>query len=157
MMVQILTPDEWRLFRKLRLAALAEAPSAFQTALADWQGDGDTEERWRARLTNVPFNAVAYFEGIPAGMVSGTVPEGGESELISFWVAPHARGRGVGIALIDAVATWARAAGAGRIALDVREDNHHARSLYERCGFVDRGRITGDARKPIERRMSLAL
>ena len=67
----MLTTDEWRLFRELRLEALREAPYAFGSTLESWQGDGDTEERWRDRLNNVPFNVIAYLEGVPAGIVSG--------------------------------------------------------------------------------------
>ena len=62
--LRVLTPDDWRTWRRLRLAALAEAPYAFGSRLADWQGDGDREERWRARL-GIPgsFNVVAVLGG----------------------------------------------------------------------------------------------
>lgn len=74
--MRVLTPDDWRAWRQLRLAALAEAPDAFGSRLADWQGDGDREERWRARL-GIPgsFNVVAVLDGEPAGLASG-VPAG---------------------------------------------------------------------------------
>lgn len=42
-------------------------------------------------------NLVIALDGEPAGMVSITVPDaGGTVEMISMWVAPEARGRGVG-------------------------------------------------------------
>jgi hypothetical protein len=38
------------------VAALAEAPGAFGSTLAEWTGPGDTEQRWRGRLATVaPF------------------------------------------------------------------------------------------------------
>ncbi|MHB8177165.1 MAG: GNAT family N-acetyltransferase [Vulcanimicrobiaceae bacterium] len=47
---------------------------------------------------------VAELGGVPAGMVSATSPDRlGTAELISMWVAPFARGRGVGDRLVDAV------------------------------------------------------
>ena len=49
--ILVLTPDDWPTWRELRLAALAEAPGAFGSRLADWQGDGDREQRWRDRLS----------------------------------------------------------------------------------------------------------
>lgn len=50
-------------------------------------------------------------------------------------VLPQARGRGVGKALLDAVATRARHLGACRVTLEVLETNP-ARRLYEREGFA---------------------
>lgn len=69
---RILNPDDWQLWRNLRLQALEEAPYAFSSRLADWQGEGDTEVRWRARLSAVPFNIIADLNDAPAGMVSAT-------------------------------------------------------------------------------------
>lgn len=53
--LRVLAPEDWRLWRGLRLEALREAPYAFGSKLADWQGDGDTQERWRDRLATVPY------------------------------------------------------------------------------------------------------
>jgi len=35
--IRALVPASWRLWRDLRLAALAEAPAAFTSRLADWR------------------------------------------------------------------------------------------------------------------------
>lgn len=137
----MLTPEDWRLWRELRLAALAEAPLAFGSKLADWQGDGDREERWRGRL-GIPasHNVVALVDGQPAGMVSGVPGEqDGEAELISMWVSPAARGRGVGDRLVGAVEEWARRNGATRLMLGVRAHNASAIALYRRNGFGETG------------------
>ncbi|HWG65327.1 MAG TPA: GNAT family N-acetyltransferase [Streptosporangiaceae bacterium] len=139
--IRILTPDDWALWRQLRLAGLAEAPSVFGSRLADWQGEGDREERWRARL-GIPGarNVVAVLAGRPAGMASGVpAADGCGAELISMWVAPHARGHGVGDQLIKAVESWARQVGAPALRLAVRPGNSHAIALYERHGFTDTG------------------
>jgi hypothetical protein len=50
--LRVLTPDDWRLWRTLRLLALEESPEAFGATLAEWTGPGDAEDRWRGRLTN---------------------------------------------------------------------------------------------------------
>ncbi len=57
--------EDWRLWRDLRLEALREAPYAFGSTLAEWQGEGDTEVRWRARLSTVRLNVVATSTGRP--------------------------------------------------------------------------------------------
>jgi ribosomal protein S18 acetylase RimI-like enzyme len=149
--------EQWTEWRVLRRAALAEAPEAFGSTLEDWSGDGDTEDRWRRRLSGVPLNLVAELEDRAAGMVSATAPEKGSSELISMWVAPDARGKGVGNALVSAVADWARRQGAERLILDVRAVNSHAVALYERCGFRDVGWASPPGDPFAERRMSLDL
>ena len=123
----------------MRLAALAEAPYAFGSTLEEWSGVGDVEGRWRERLLSVPLNLIADLDGRSVGMASGTAPVDGEVELISMWVAPEGRGRGVGDALVDAIVRWARNQGAVRLVLGVRQANQHAATLYERHGFRDVG------------------
>ena len=156
--LRVLTPEHWQSFRQLRREALRDAPDAFNSTLVEWSGDGDREERWRARLAEVPFNVIAELAGEPAGMVSGTQPDAdGFVLLISMWVAPFARGRGVGDALVDAVIEWARRQGATGVELDVHEINEAAIALYRRNGFVDRGRSERDAAAAPQRRMILVL
>jgi ribosomal protein S18 acetylase RimI-like enzyme len=136
--IERLTSEDWRTWRDLRLKALSEAPYAFSSTLADWQGEGDSEGRWRARLNTVAFNVVAYLDGAPAGMVSGTAASlEGAVELISMYVAPFARGTGAGDALVNAVIEWAASEGATRVTLAVREANALAIALYRRHGFAD--------------------
>ena len=141
--IRVLTPDDWTTWRELRLAALAEAPQAFGARLADWQGDGDLEERWRGRLS-IPgsHNVVAVLDGKAVGMASGVpTSQSGSVELISMWVAPEARGRGVGDALMQEIERWARAEDARTLRLSVADDNAGATALYERHGFRRTGEM----------------
>jgi ribosomal protein S18 acetylase RimI-like enzyme len=153
--LRVLSGDDWRLWRELRLQALEEAPGAFSSTLTDWRGDRDAEPRWRDRLANVPFNVIAELNGKAAGMVGATWPDSDSSvELISMWVAPFARGRGVGDALIDAVIAWARERRAARVVLTVMESNEFATKLYRRHRFADAGAVELPAGAPAERRMA---
>ena len=73
-------------------------------------------------------------------MASGVPTEQAHAaELISMWVAPEARGRGAGDALVLAIAQWAFARGARELHLGVVAENRHAIALYARHGFTDRG------------------
>jgi ribosomal protein S18 acetylase RimI-like enzyme len=75
-------------------------------------------------------------------MASG-VPgaEDGVVELISMWVSPAGRGRGVGDALIADVERWARSKGATLLRLAVSDGNEAAAALYARNGFVLTGEL----------------
>jgi ribosomal protein S18 acetylase RimI-like enzyme len=135
-------PEDWRLWRRLRLDALAEAPDAFRARLADWQADNDVEARWRGRLS-IPgsFNVIAVLDDEPVGMASGVrTSDDGMAELISMWVAPAARGRGVGEALVHEIERWAEDIGMQMLRLRVAEGNLAASALYQRSGF----RFTGE-------------
>jgi ribosomal protein S18 acetylase RimI-like enzyme len=137
----------------MRRAALAEAPAAFGSTLAQWSGPGDTEERWRARLSGVPLNLVLTVDGEPAGMVSATAPSDHRTvELISLWVTPSARGHGVADAAVTWVLRWARAKHGADVVLSVRADNHPALTLYRRHGFTDAGPAPDDPTERLMRR-----
>ena len=140
--VHTLAATDWQIWRELRLAALAEAPTAFGSRLADWQGAN--EERWQERLS-IPgsVNFVALLDGMAIGMVSGVPGDDCAPELISMWVSPAARGKGVGDRLVESVAQWARQLGAAVLRLAVAEDNEKAAALYRRNGFGDTGELAG--------------
>ncbi|WP_228479954.1 GNAT family N-acetyltransferase [Microbacterium abyssi] len=129
--MQTLTESDWRAWRSLRLRALQDAPFAFGSRYEDWKNA--PEERWRQRLRNSGMlNVIALRDGIPAGMVGGM--QGERIELISMWVAPEARGHGVGDALISAVEAWAIPQ-ATELWLAVVPTNSAAVTAYVRNGF----------------------
>jgi len=131
------TADDWDAWRPVRLAALRDAPAAFGSTLADWVDA--PEHRWRTRLS-IPgaLDLVAHEGPSAVGMASGVpdVDDPARAELISMWVDPGVRNRGVATALIRAVAAWAADAGAHTLELSVVPDNTVARRVYERNGFV---------------------
>ena len=133
--IRTLAVDDWALWREVRLRSLADAPGAFGSKLADWQGANDREDRWRSRFDHVACNVVAVVHGNVVGTAGGMHRVGG-AELISMWVAPEVRGTGVGAALVDAVVDWATSASIERLILHVRRGNHAAVTLYERSGFT---------------------
>ncbi len=57
---------------------------------------------------------------------------GSEAEILTFCVRPDQRERGIGAALLEKLI---EEIGVSSVFLDVAEDNHPARRLYERCGF----------------------
>jgi GNAT superfamily N-acetyltransferase len=149
-LVREITVDDWALMRDVRLTALSEAPYAFGSTYA--REAAFTEEAWRRRINERPVTFFAHADladtggspvpgssgdpgGEPAG-VAGVYVEHEAPDLVSMWVRPTARGLGVGEALVEAAASWAKAHDYPALFLWVTETNAPARRLYERCGFT---------------------
>lgn len=134
--------DDWRELREVRLAALAEAPTAFGSSLRREQGFD--EDRWRAWARSAAM-FLAVVDGSPVGMAAGVAGKsGGERKLVAMWVDPGWRGRDTALGLMSSVIDSAGSEGADRVTLWVAQGNESARRLYERRGF----RFTG-GRKPL--------
>lgn len=138
--VNRLGPDDWDVFRELRLEALRETPDAFGSTLTREQGVD--EATWRRRVAAAAVFVARLTESDrPAdGLVGAFVhPDNGTHRVFSMWVRPDARGCGVGAALVRAVLGWADEVGADSVHLWVTETNDSARRLYERFGFAYTG------------------
>lgn len=138
LIVRALVPDDWRLLRALRLAALADAAAAFGSGLESAQRR--TEAQWRNWPSNgVPF--AAELAGEPVGVVGAVAPstDPQTAHLIAMWVVPAARGTGVGDLLIEAVVGWARGKRRRSVLLEVFAGNEPAVGLYRRNGFLPSG------------------
>lgn len=126
--------------KRVRLAALQDSPSAFGSTYAAEADRPDTEWEERARLGAAGDDRATFFayDGDDAiGIVGGYREERrrDEVDLVSMWVAPSHRGRGVGRALVGAVLSWARDTGASTVSLWVTRGNDPAQRLYETMGF----------------------
>jgi GNAT superfamily N-acetyltransferase len=142
--VRPLRDDEAKLFKDLRLRALADAPSAFAQTHAEIATKPDTYWDDMTRSVTEPGRHamfVAEEDAAPVGLVFGLVDRerGDAAHLGGMWVDPSARGHGVGRALGDAVLGWARARCFRRIVLWVTEGNSSAIALYEGLGFAPTG------------------
>lgn len=134
MRVREVGPDDWVVWRLLRQRSLTQDPQAFAASVERWTGEQDREENWRSRLAEPGACFVAEHGAAPVGMVAMRPNDDDDGQqLISMWVVPAARGRGVGRALVGRVI----AAASGRpLWLRVLDGNATAIRLYERCGFV---------------------
>ena len=140
MEVRRVRPDEWQALRDLRLRALAADPDAFGNTYAD--ASQRTDDDWRAYADRP--DGAAFVATTPdgfVGMASGGPAPGhpDAAGLYGMWVAPEARGQGVGSALVDAVEAWAREAGYENIGLGVTTTNLSAIRLYTAKGYADTG------------------
>lgn len=139
--VRAVSEDEWSVLRSVRLQALADAPSAFGSTLA--AEEQFTEERWRERAAGSSTSRLFLaWRGDEAVGIAGCIDEGdGSAQLVSVWVRPDHRARGVGRVLSNAALDFASDHGLTIIRLWVTEGNASARRLYERLGFTPTGKL----------------
>src|SRR4051794_19042046 len=90
------SPAAWRL---LRLESLRESPRAFGSTLAREQAFSEAD--WDARISDLSF--IVQDAGVPVGLGGGYRPEPGRIEVVSMWVRPDHRGRGLSRMILDAV------------------------------------------------------
>jgi ribosomal-protein-alanine N-acetyltransferase len=105
--------------------------------------------RLHAAAFDTPWDAAAFADLLKqTGVVAVESADGfilmravaDEAEVLTLAVRPAARGRGEGARLLARGVAAARAAGAGRVFLEVADDNVAALALYRRAGFVEAGR-----------------
>lgn len=143
--IRPIQPREGAALRDIRLRAIRDTPDAFAVSLADTLAQ--TAEGWTAWATrNASGDAsimyVAEDAGTWIGMAGGMRDTSGSEEvayLISMWVDPAHRGRGLGRRLVERVVGWAGDRGLRRIELWVTAHNTAAIALYARCGFRETG------------------
>ena len=144
--IRCLVPADAAPYRALMLDAYEQHPEAFTSSLAErstlplaW---------WEARLDPAPDSPMVVLGAFAEEVLVGTVGLNFEVRikarhkalLIGMMVAPAWRGRGVGRDLVQAALAQARLrAGVVLVQLTVTATNRAARTLYERCGFVEFG------------------
>lgn len=73
--------------------------------------------------------------GTPAGFITGQVGDGG-GVIGLVGVAAAARGRGLGLAVVQAGLAWFAARGCDRVTVVTQARSVAAQRLYQRCGFL---------------------
>lgn len=151
--IQLLrSPDEWRLARDARLAALRDAPEAFlpmQPHESSW-----SEDRWRYSFI-AGWWAVARANTTVIGIARLTHWKNGP-HVESVWTHPRHRRRGIASDLVRLVVQAAREKGLGDVFVWVIQPNPGAFRLYESLGFEptnERQRLAAVGR--IEERLRL--
>lgn len=154
-------PDEAGAFREIRLEALRSNPESFG---ASFDVENAKPLDWFAeRLAS--FDVFGAFRGIELLGIAGFGIHNGpklahKGFLWTMFVRPHARGRGIGRRLVEAVINRARQS-VEIIQLTVVSENAPARCLYEALGFVkyelDRRGLKVDGRYYDEVLMAKAL
>jgi GNAT superfamily N-acetyltransferase len=137
MQVRRLEAGEAEPWRRLRLAALRNAPLAFgstfarerQHPLSVWK---ERTAAFAAGDERVMFVAEDEDADRWIGCAGALLDEERVPNVISVWVDPEERGRGLGVELMRAVVEWAHGRGHRRLSLWVTEGNGAALRLYRK-------------------------
>lgn len=134
-----LSPDDVEAYREIRLESLLNSPESFGATYE--QESAHPLDWFKDRLSRTAVFG-AFYGGELAG-TAGYYRQAGtkyrhKGALVGMYVRPHARRRGAGSALIDAVVRHA-ATEVELIQLCVITDNEAARNLYRRNGFTEYG------------------
>ncbi len=142
MTIEAVTPQKAQVLKDIRLRALQDTPSAFGSTYA--RESLFTDEKWVERATpqiGVNITYLAMDNDLACGLVGGFLnrEDGARVTLVSMWVAPTHRRKGVGQHLIQAVSDWAKSHGVSVLFLLVTSNNDVAIKFYERMGFEKTG------------------
>lgn len=135
--------EQWPAYRELRLEALHESPQAFGSNYQDQQGRPDSF--WQGRLVEAAKGEQNWLLFARAGNrllgMIGAVREEQDGPLavatiISVYVLPEARGRGVSHRLMQAILDTLKEAGIQKALLGVVAEQAAALHLYQHFGFT---------------------
>ncbi|MBI5337674.1 MAG: N-acetyltransferase family protein [Mycolicibacterium rufum] len=134
------------------LGAVADIYAHYvRSGVATFEVDPPTRDELSSRLGGVTAVGLPYLVAEIDGQVAGyaycapwkTRPAYRFTAEDSVYVAPHATGRGIGGALLDALLEHCAAAGIRQvIAVIVDADATGSLTLHRRRGFVDAGRLS---------------
>ncbi len=136
--IRRVTPAEWRTLRRVRLAAMEDAPYAFGSTYE--REVAFTEQEWLGRIKRSAY-FVSWAVDVPVGLVGAFSPTDRQDvrEVVSMWVEPEMRGGKLADELLSTALGWARDDGAVAAALWVAEGNERARRFFVRYGFEPTG------------------
>jgi ribosomal protein S18 acetylase RimI-like enzyme len=140
-LVKPFVPNDWQVYREVRLAALQDSPQAFLTTYSE--AATQPEQYWRNRMVGA-HQLLAQRDGTPLGVVSVEMTEGDSqsADLCDLWVTPEARNTGIASRLVQAAADQAIEDGRTRLYYWVSTENGRAIGFASNAGF----RVTSERR-----------
>lgn len=136
--IQLLNPEQWNIFKEIRLEDLRQSPNSFGSTFE--VECFFTQNDWVNKLKNTKdLHLVALSDNFkPIGLII-LRPYQEQVGIFAMYVNPTFRGRGIASDLIHAVIKYAIKKNFSEIILDVYDHNASAIELYKRKGFIFTG------------------
>ncbi|WHZ19827.1 MAG: GNAT family acetyltransferase [Rhodanobacteraceae bacterium] len=127
----------------IRRATRADIDALLALEEATFDSDRISHAQWRRHIAS---DSARVWVAGPPGEVHGAAVvfyrrNARNARLYSIAVGAHARGTGLGGALLAAAEADARAHGRAAMTLEVRVDNPSAKAMYERRGYLQVKRL----------------
>jgi len=156
---EVLTPNQWRELRDLRLAALLDSPEMFLSTYD--HESGFSHDQWRAEFERGEWHA-CHASGRLIGLLGITREPDTPTDLRYLeylWVSPTYRRSGIAHHMLSFALDTLRATGIRTVLLWVLDGNDSAVRLYQKLGFVKTDYSQRLAERPgrIEEQMMLTL
>lgn len=139
--VRLLTPDEWPLYKEMRLKSLLQDPQVF--SIRHEVEVAYEDDAWRKELANPNFGIFGVFaDGKIVGMTAILVhikkdPTKQTAKLWGSWLEKPWRGKGLSVPMYEARIDWARKhPTVRRITVSHRESNSASKAANQKHGFV---------------------
>ncbi|MGP9566179.1 GNAT family N-acetyltransferase [Halomonas sp. AOP5-B2-8] len=144
--ISLLTPEDWVLYKTVRLKSLRDAPNSFGSTYEQEAVLSDAEWQLRLDLQSRALNAlplIVQIGGLPVGLAWGVIhkPDVATAHIYQMWVSPALRGKGIATSLLREIKAWAIGYGCNLLALAVTTGNEGAVSLYKSSGFIATGQL----------------
>jgi L-amino acid N-acyltransferase YncA len=129
--IRELRTDDWPAVRAIYEDGLATGHATFETAAPSWEA-WDRSHMPRARWVATASGEVLGWAALSP--VSDRCAYGGVAE-VSVYIAPQARGRGIGRALLEHLVQESEALGLWTLQAGIFPENDASVRLHERAGF----------------------
>ena len=138
-MIGAMTPQDWDAVRAIYVEGIRTGNATFEKSAPDWQA-WDAGHLESCRLVARVGSEILGWAALSA--VSGRCVYAGVAE-VSVYVADRARGRGIGLSLLDALVTGSEREGIWTLQAGIFPENVPSIELHNRAGF----RIVGTREK----------
>lgn len=158
--------SKWRAYRDLRVRAIQESPQAFLDT--EQEARVFPEKKWKQRLADAAadksWQMFVKLQGKLVGMIGAFRNEenvqNNSATAVGLWVAPEARGKGVGRKLMETLVDALEKKSIKTVYLSVNVEQKSAIALYKKLGFQiveEKEAVMGDGKKHRELMMEKKL